>query len=132
MSRRTERLASAIKQEVMEVIQRDLSDPRLDGTLPSVHRVKVSEDLSTADVYMVLMGTPGKQSAGLAALQSSAGFMRTKLGKSLHLRTVPHLRIQLDEAYRREVEVLELINKASSEYREDSDDGEIAAEAAER
>ncbi len=125
MSRRTERLGSAIKQEVMHVIQRDLTDPRLAGTLPSVNRVKVSDDLAYADVYMVLMGTPGKQSAAMAALESATGLMRSKLGKALHVRTVPLLRIHLDEAYRREVEVLNLIAKANSEYA----DGEAPSDA---
>ena len=118
MSRRTERVGSAIRQEVMEVIQRQLDDPRLDGTLPSVTRVKVAEDLSTADVYCVLMGTPGKQTAGLAALKHAAGMMRGQVGRALSTRTVPLLRFHLDEAYRKEMEVLDLINKAERERRE--------------
>jgi ribosome-binding factor A len=116
MSRRTERVGSAIRQEVMEVIQRELHDPRLDGLLPSVNRVKVAEDLSTADVYMVMMGTPGKQTAGLAALRHAAGMIRGRLGKALSTRTVPYLRFHQDEAYRKEIEVLELIRKAEDEF----------------
>src|SRR5687768_693782 len=49
MSRRTDKIGSAIRQEVSRVIMRELNDPRLDGLLPSVNRVKVAEDLSTAD-----------------------------------------------------------------------------------
>ncbi len=116
MSRRTERVGSAIRQEVMEVIQRELNDPRLEGTLPSVSRIKVSEDLSTADVYMVLMGTPGKQSAALNALRHAAGLMRTRVGKALSTRTIPYLRFEIDEAYRKEMEVLNLIRKAELEF----------------
>ncbi len=108
----------------MSVVQRDLTDPRLEGTLPSVTRVNVSEDLATADVYFVLMGTQGKQKAGLAALQSAAGLMRTKVGKGLHTRSVPQLRLHLDEQYRKEVEVLELIDKASSEFSQPSNQPE--------
>jgi ribosome-binding factor A len=120
----------------MEVIQRELDDPRLAGTLPSVNRVKVSEDLSTADVYMVLMGTPGKQSAALAALRHSAGLIRTRLGKALATRTLPYLRFEIDEAYRKEMEVLELIRKAESERRdsgssEDADDAQASDTPAE-
>lgn len=122
MSRRTERVGSAIRQEVMEVIQRELDDPRLSGTLPSVNRVKVSEDLSTADVYMVLMGTPGKQKAALNALRHAAGLMRSRLGKALSTRTVPYLRFEIDEAYRKEMEVLDLIRKAEQEFKPPADD----------
>lgn len=118
MSRRTERVGSSIRQEVMEVIQRELNDPRLEGTLPSVTRVKVAEDLGTADVFVVLMGGQGKQNAGLAALRHAAGMMRTRVGKALATRTVPYLRFHLDEAYRKEMEVLDLINKAERERRD--------------
>ena len=38
------------------IIMRDLDDPRIAG-LPSITRVKVSDDLSVADVYVSIMGT---------------------------------------------------------------------------
>ena len=85
MSRRTEMLASTIQQELAQIIMRDLSDPRLTG-MPSITRVKVSPDLSIADVYVTIMGTEGQQTAALNALKHSAGMMRTKLTKVLSLR----------------------------------------------
>jgi ribosome-binding factor A len=115
MSRRTEKIGSAIRQEVSQVIMRELNDPRLDGLLPTVNRVKVAEDLSTADIYMVFMGSEGKQTAGLAALRSAAGMLRTRVAKALSTRTVPALRFHADEAYRREMEVLELLRKVEQE-----------------
>jgi ribosome-binding factor A len=71
MSRRTERLASTIQQELAQIIMRELNDPRLTG-MPSITRVKVSPDMSIADVYVTIMGTPGQQSAALNALRHSA------------------------------------------------------------
>jgi len=59
------------------IIMRELDDPRLTG-LPSITRVKVSEDLSTADVFVTVMGTTGKQAAALIALKHSAGMMRSR------------------------------------------------------
>jgi len=67
MSRRTEMLGSTIQRELAEMILRDLNDPRLSG-FPSITRVKVSPDLSIADVYVTIMGTPGQQTAALNAL----------------------------------------------------------------
>src|SRR5437764_11483363 len=84
VSRRTERLSSLIQQELALMILRELNDPRLTG-LPSITRVKVSDDLSYADVYVTSMGTPGQQSAALHALQHSAGMLRTKLTKILSI-----------------------------------------------
>ena len=117
MSRRTERLGSTIRDEIAEIMIRELNDPRLMG-LPSITRVKVSEDLSQADVYVTVMGTPGQQNAALNALKHSAGLMRTKLTKSLSLRVAPFLKFHLDENLKKELEVMELLRKAAEENEE--------------
>ena len=66
MSRRTEMLGSTIQRELADIIMRDLQDPRLIG-FPSITRVKVSPDLSIADVFITVMGTEGQQTAALNA-----------------------------------------------------------------
>src|SRR5687767_8987449 len=114
MSRRTEMLGSTIQKELAAIIMRELSDPRLVG-LPSITRVKVSADLSIADVYMTIMGTPGQQTAALNALKHSAGMMRTKLTHSLTLRQAPFLKFHIDEGLKKEIEVLDAIRKAREE-----------------
>src|SRR4051794_19040485 len=117
MSRRTERVASTIQQELAQIIMRELSDPRLTG-MPSITRVKVSPDLSVADVYMTVMGTPGQQNAALNALRHSAGLMRTKLTAKLTLRVAPYLKFHLDENLKKELEVQELLRKVAEENAE--------------
>ena len=117
MSRRTERLGSTIQQELALIIMRELNDPRLTG-MPSITRVRVSEDLSIADVYMTIMGSEGQQTAALNALRHSAGLMRTKLTKHLTLRAAPYLKFHIDENLKKELTVLELIDKAAKENAE--------------
>src|SRR4051794_13056367 len=107
MSRRTERLASTIQQELAMIIMRELNDPRLTG-MPSITRVKVTDDLSIADVYVTVMGTPGQQNAALNALKHSAGMMRTKLTKSLTLRVAPFIKFHFDENLKKELEMMDL------------------------
>src|SRR3954463_6124410 len=110
MSRRTEMLGSTIQRELAQIIMRDLQDPRITG-LPSITRVKVSPDLSIADVYITVMGTPGQQSAALNALKHSAGLMRTKLTKQMTLRVAPYLKFHMDEGLKKEMAVLELLRQ---------------------
>src|SRR3954451_24207463 len=117
MSRRTERLGSTIQQELAQIIMRELNDPRLTG-MPSITRVKVSPDLSIADVYMTIMGTPGQQTAALNALKHSAGLMGVKLTKVLTLRVAPYLKFHIDENLKKELTVLSLIEKANKEAAE--------------
>ncbi len=114
MSRRTEMLGSTIQRELAMVILRELADPRLVG-MPSITRVKVSADLSIADVYVTIMGTEGQQSAALNALKHSAGMMRTKLTKVLSLRQAPYLKFHIDENLKREIAVLDLLRKVKEE-----------------
>src|SRR3954470_633546 len=114
MSRRTERVASTIQRELAMIIMRELNDPRLTG-MPSITRVKVSDDLSIADVYMTIMGSPGQQTAALNALKHSAGMMRSKLTKSLTLRVAPFLKFHIDEQLKKEIALLDLIRKANEE-----------------
>src|SRR5687767_4790526 len=132
MSRRTEMLGSTIQRELMDIIMRELNDPRLTG-MPSITRVKLSPDLSIADVYVTIMGTPGHQQAALNALKHSAGVMRTRLTKVLSIRQAPFLKFHIDEGLKKELELLEAIRKANEEDRQrtgapaDAADGDSAA-----
>ena len=117
MSRRTEMLASTIQKELATMIMRELNDPRL-PSIVSITRVKVTEDFSFADVYVTVMGTQGQQNAALNALKHSAGVMRTKLTKLLSIRQAPYLRFQFDEGLKKELEVLDLLDKVARENEE--------------
>ena len=117
MSRRTEMLGSTIQRELMDVIMRELNDPRLMG-FPSITRVKVAADLSVADVFVTIMGTPGQQTAALNALRHSAGMMRARLMKALSVRQVPFLQFKVDEQLKKELEVMSLLEKARQETEE--------------
>lgn len=99
------------------IILRELSDPRLTG-MPSITRVKVSPDLSVADVYVTVMGTAGHQAAALHALQHSSGLMRTRLTHSLQLRVAPVLKFHLDENLKKELDLMDVLRKVSQENAE--------------
>ncbi len=110
-------LASTVQQELATIIMRDLSDPRLMG-MPSITRVKISPDLSVADVYVTIMGTPGQQNTAINALRHSAGLMRTKLTKMLSLRQAPYLKFHIDENLKKEIAVLETLRIVAEENAE--------------
>jgi ribosome-binding factor A len=117
MSRRTERVASTIQQELAQIIMRELNDPRLTG-MPSITRVKVSPDLSTADVFVTIMGTVGQQNAALNALRHSAGLMRTKLTGAMTLRVAPFLKFHIDENLKKELQMQDLLDRVAAENAE--------------
>lgn len=98
-------------------MMRELRDPRLDRMI-SITRVKVADDLSVADVYVTIMGTPGQQQSALNALRHSAGLMRTRLTKQLTLRIAPFLKFHIDENLKKELEMLDLLAKVAQENAE--------------
>ncbi len=125
-------LGSTIQRELAEIIMRELNDPRLTG-LPSITRVKVSGDLSIADVYVTIMGTPGHQLAALNALKHSSGMMRAKLTKSLTLRQAPFLKFHLDEQLKKEMAILDTLRQIEREREEQErqrQDGDAPADDA--
>jgi ribosome-binding factor A len=109
------------------IMLRELSDPRLVG-LPSITRVKVSDDLSIADIYITVMGTPGHQTAALNALKHSASMMRIMLTKKMTLRIAPFLKFHIDEDLKKELALQELLQKVADENAE-IDRKRAAAEA---
>lgn len=120
MSRRTERVASILQRELAGIIMRELNDPRLVG-LPSITRVKVSDDLSVADVYVSIMGTEGKQQAAINALKHSAGMMRTRLSQTLEMRQVPYLKFHIDQNLKKEREILDILHQIELERQADEE-----------
>jgi ribosome-binding factor A len=117
MSRRTERLGSVIQRELAMIILRELNDPRLTG-MPSITHVKVSPDLSVADVYVTVMGTEGQKTAALNALRHSAGLLRTRLTHEISIRVTPFLKFHLDENLKKELELLDALRKVAEENAE--------------
>ena len=111
-------IGSTIQRELAEFIMRELNDPRL-PTIVSITRVKVTDDLEYADVYVSIMGTEGQQNAALIALKHSAGLMRSRLTRSLSIRQAPFIRFQMDEQLKKELEILEVLDRLRVEREQD-------------
>lgn len=99
------------------IIMRDIDDPRI-KMMPGITKVEVADDLSVANIFVTIMGTPGQQTAALNALKHSAGMLRTKLAKMLTIRQMPFLNFKIDEGQRKEIEMLELLHKLEVERKE--------------
>jgi ribosome-binding factor A len=99
MTRRTERIAEQLREEVSRVLRTDVGDPRV--RLVTLTRVDVAPDLSHALIWWSYLDPRGASAerasaeaeAGLAA---AAGFVRRQLAHCLELRRVPELRFRRD------------------------------------
>jgi ribosome-binding factor A len=113
MSQRTDRLDSQIRAELMQLIQREMKDPRVG--FATVTRVETARDLGSARVWVSVLGTAEEQQAALAALTSAAPWLRRQLGQRLTIRQVPQLVIRHDDSIEAGDRVLRLLNQLEAE-----------------
>jgi len=91
---RLQRIADRIRQELSEILIREISDPRLQQIF--VTDVKVDKELAFADVYVSAVEGVGRSKEVLAGLNSASGFLRRALSARIELRTFPRLRFHWD------------------------------------
>ncbi|NNG16636.1 MAG: 30S ribosome-binding factor RbfA [Gemmatimonadales bacterium] len=93
-SRRPEQVAEAIRQVIAEALAREVRDPRV--ALATVTQVRVSGDYSHATILVSVPGDDSEKARALEGFSSAAGFLRTKLARTLTRRTVPELHFEVD------------------------------------
>jgi len=113
MSQRTDRLDSQIRQELMQLLQREMKDPRIG--FATVTRVETARDLGSAKVWVSVLGSPDEQQAALKALTDAAPWLRRQLGSRLTVRHVPQLVIRHDDSIEAGDRVLRLLNEIADE-----------------
>jgi len=109
MSQRTDRLDSQIRAELMELLQREMKDPRVG--FATVTRVETARDLGSAKVWVSVLGTPEEQQAAVRALSDAAPWLRRQLGERLTVRHIPELHIRHDDSIEAGDRVLRLLNE---------------------
>ena len=123
-SRRRARLGEQLRRELSVKIQSVVRDPEV-GPL-SVTGVDVSADLWFARVFVEPYGSEDEQARTVAALGRAAPFLRSVLGRELHIRRMPELRFERDtsiEAGQRIEAILkEVLPEGDAEDQPSSDD----------
>ena len=114
MTRRTERIQELIREELSEMIMRDLRDPRLDGLI-SLTRVEVSPDLANARIFVSVMSETTSPQDALKALQSASGYLHKELVHRLEMRKIPFLNFRLDTSIAEGAAMLAHIDEARRE-----------------
>jgi ribosome-binding factor A len=123
MSRRTERVNDLIRDELSDLLLREVRDPRLGGLI-SITRVEVTPDLFSARVFVSVMGTETEQKDALHALNAAAAFFHRELKQRLQIRRVPFLSFRLDTSIAEGAEVLALMDEVARKDREAAPTGD--------
>lgn len=116
---RAQRVSGQLRRELAQLIQLEVKDPAVG--LVSVSDVEVTRDLSHAKVFITVFNEADAE-ASIKALKRAAGFLRSRLGNELRMRSVPMLHFLHDDSVEKGQHMDELIERAIGSDRPDSDE----------
>ncbi len=91
---RLQRIADRVRQELSEMLIREISDPRLHQIY--VTDVKIDKELAYADIYVSAVEGVERSKEVLAGLESASGYIRRNLAARVEIRAFPRLRFHWD------------------------------------
>lgn len=127
-SRRTLKIAEAIRETVSTAVLFELRDPRVQNV--TVIRAEVSADLRHAKVYVSVMGDEKTQSLCLYGLESASGYLQKKVADRLQTRYTPQLTFVLDDSVKKSIETSRIIREALEDQGAPPEDDDVSANAA--
>jgi ribosome-binding factor A len=112
-SARTHRVGELIKEEISDIIKKELRDPRIGFV--TITGVDVTPDLRYADIYISVLGNRKQKEETLKGLQSSSGFLRSMLSKRIRIKYLPELRFSFDPSIEAGMRIDRAIKKLHKE-----------------
>lgn len=91
---RIERIEDRFRQDLSELLLREISDPRLHQVF--ITDVKVDRELAFADIYVSAVEGVARSAEILEGMESASGFLRRQLAARIDLRVMPRLRFHWD------------------------------------
>jgi len=108
MTQRTQRVDELLREEISQIVARDIEDPRVGFV--TITRVEVSADLRHGTVWASVIGDADERKATIRALGRAMPFVRHRLG-ALHIRRIPELHLRLDESAEKGTRVLTILHE---------------------
>jgi ribosome-binding factor A len=110
---RLQKINERFREELSEMLIRDISDPRLTGV--SVTEVQIDRELAYANIYVSALEGAERSEEILQALKHAQGFLRRELSHRVELRTFPRLRFHWDPTFERAEKIERLIASLHSQ-----------------
>ena len=107
-SRRSDRVAEAIREEVATFLGSSAKDPRIVGFV-TVTGVELTNDLRHAKVFVSVMGSESEKASTLEGLASTASHLRSRVARALQLRVAPEFQFKEDDSVARAARIESLL-----------------------
>jgi ribosome-binding factor A len=112
------RVGAELKRVLNELLQDEVKDPRLHDV--RVSDVDLSGDLGVARIFYSTLSPDADTAPVDAALRKAAAFLRTRVGREIHLRRVPELRFEHDVRSLEGQRISRLLDRATPTEPDDS------------
>jgi ribosome-binding factor A len=109
MTQRTDRIDELLRQEIGEILSREVDDPRIG--FATITDVQTTPDLRHAKVLVSVIGQADERRATLVAMGRAMPFVRHELGKRLRLKRIPEFHLELDDTVERGTRILHLLDE---------------------
>jgi ribosome-binding factor A len=110
--RRNLRVADLIREEIGNMLIRELKDPRL-GFI-TITDVVMPPDLKSAQVFYSVLGSEGERKNCAEGLANCAGYLRKEIGQRLRLRYAPEIHFHYDDSIEYGQRIEDLLKKAKA------------------
>jgi ribosome-binding factor A len=111
MSRkRIARVNEQIRRELTYLLQREVRDPRIG--IVTITAIETSPDLYHAKVFYSVMGSDEDRDSAAEGLRAAAGFLRTEIGRRMHIRRAPELHFTYDNTLQHAMHIERLLQEA--------------------
>jgi ribosome-binding factor A len=114
-SRRIERINHLLRQEIADLLTREVKDATLNTTMISITDVDTSPDLRNAKVYFSVYGDEEEIKSAMQHLKRASGFLHHNLKERLDLRHTPHLEFVFDPSLERGDRIMRLMRTIEEE-----------------
>ena len=104
--RRTAKIDGELQRLLGEIFLTEIKDPRF-SKMAGVMRVTTTQDLKYAKVYISALEGVETAKQAVKGLKAAQGFIRGRLGASLHLRKTPELRFVADDSIEKGMELFD-------------------------
>jgi ribosome-binding factor A len=122
LTRRHRQVANAVREELVGILRKDISDPRLEAAgMITVSGLDIAEDMRNATVWLAFMGkkkTSAEVKGALEALRSAEKFIHRLLIKRIPMKVHPHLTFRFDEIFDRATGVSKALGEAAQVEKE--------------
>ena len=116
MNTRPERVKELLKEEISEIIRREIKDPRLGFV--TITDAEVTKDLRHAKVYISVLGDEKQKAESFSVLQRAKRFIRTEFGHRVSMKVLPEIVFEFDTATEHGIRIFELLEQVKHNEQE--------------